>query len=183
MRTVKRLLSLVVFAIALGRSSWAQDQGEMINVRGSFVALTPPAAFFQIEDPEETFFTPGAGAIGKASAFLHLNFIRACKTCQYKSLGAFIRFDVDDFLKRYPKGSAKFHSKLKLGRDREPIPLSEFQSAADCSAYEHIAFIPTGAKNLVLLVALSAKDKESFARYLRDYVSMLRSYKGVIVLN
>lgn len=115
-----------------------------------------------------------------ANVWIYINSAPVGPDQDAKDLPAYIQSDTGGFRERFKSGVVREEAAIDLPHAKTSVPVHTFESNETHNSFEEIIYIPETGR--VLLLVLSAKNKDAFAKSIQDFRAFAQSYGGSIIL-
>lgn len=165
--------------LAQNNSKEREDVPEMLLTAEGLLAIDTPKGWVRSEGPGLAFFLrEGANSKG-VDVWIYISSAPVGPREEAKNVNEYIESDIAGFRERFKNGTVQKEEPIDLPHPKIRVPVYTFQSAEKNNAFERIVYI--GEINRVLILAVSAKNKNAFANSLPDFERFAKSYRGSIV--
>lgn len=152
----------------------------MILTSEGLLAIETPKGWVQTEGPGLAFFLRRGENRKIADAWIYINSAPMGPNEDAKDLRAYIQSDIAGFKERFKSGVVREEAAIDLPLAKTAVPVYTFESTEEHNSFEEIIYIPENGR--VLLLVLSAKNKDAFAKSLQDFRAFAKSYGGSIIM-
>jgi hypothetical protein len=159
-------------------STQSQDIHEMLLTEEGFLAIDTPKGWVRQDGPGLAFFVHKGDNSKSAFVWIYISSARIGPKDDAKNLAEYIESDIASFKKQFKKGIVRREEPINLPQMRSQAPVYTFLSGETFNAFEQIVYI--AEINRVLILALSAKEKDAFEKSLMDFRQFAESYRGSI---
>jgi hypothetical protein len=172
-------LSIPLFCMAQHPSANSSDIPEMIPTSQGFVAIQTPNGWERVKGPGLAFFLRKGDKEETANVWIYISSAPVGPSEEDKDANAYIQSDIEGFKKRFKKGSVQQDESIELPYIKIRVPVYTFKSSEDHNAFEQIVYVPESGR--VLILALSSKNHDSFAKSVEEFRDFAKSYRGSII--
>jgi hypothetical protein len=167
---------------AQATSSDDKDVHEMLFTNAGLLAFDTPKDWERSEGPGFASFVPKGSDARTSDALIYISGARIGSDQEDKTLSAYVQSDISGFKSRFQKGDVHQEQAILLPVSKMEVPVYTFKSGEEeHNAIEQVAYIQDTAER-VLTVVLSAKTDTAFNKSLPAFQSLVKSFRGSIVL-
>ena len=170
------VISLVSHALA--SSGQSQDFPELLLTQEGFLAIDSPKGWIRADGPGLAFFVHKNADPKAAVVWIYISSAQIGPGEEVKTLADYIESDINGFKHRFKKGVVQKEAALDLPKVGTQASVWTFTSGENSNSYEQVVYV--GDRNRVLMLTLSAKKKDAFAKALKEFRQFAKSYRGNI---
>ncbi len=176
------LLSLMICTPSPAQSPSKQTENvhEMLLTEDGFIAIDTPKGWVRADGPGLAFFVHQGDSTDAALVWIYINSAPVGPKEEAKCMSEYIASDIAGFKKHFKKGSVRKEAPIKLPNAISEAPVYTFLSGENSNAFEQTVYVTD--HNRVLILALSAKEKDAFDKALEDFRKFAQSYRGNITV-
>jgi hypothetical protein len=151
----------------------------MLVTTGGFLAIDTPKGWFRTDGPGLAYFLREGDDRKTADVWIYISAAPVGPKEDDKDMQAFIHSDIAGFKKRFKSGIVQEEAPMDLPQMKIRVPVYTFQSTEKNNSFEEIIYVPENGR--VLILALSGRDKDAFAKSVHDFQAFAKSYRGSII--
>jgi hypothetical protein len=173
------LLPLILpLSFAQNPTASSKEPSEMIVTSEGLLAIQTPEGWVRTEGPGLAFFVRQGESLETADVSIYISSAPIGPHEDAKDFQTYIKSDIAGFKERFKGGVVRKEASIKLPHVKSAVPVYTFESAEKRNSFEEVIYIPEADR--VLILALSAKNKDAFAKFTQDFRGFAESYGGSI---
>jgi hypothetical protein len=160
-------------------SAQSQDFHEMLVTAGGFIAIDTPKGWVRGEGPGLAYFVHKGDSRGTALVWIYISSAPVGPEEEAKNVSDYIATDIAGFKQHFKSGSVSKDAPIDLPNMKTRAPVYTFLSGEKANAFEQVIYIAENSR--VLILALSAKQKDAFDNSMKEFREFAQSYRGSII--
>jgi hypothetical protein len=152
----------------------------MLVTSEGFLAIETPKGWVQTEGPGLAYFVRKGENSKTANVWIYISSAPVGPDEDAKDSRAYIQSDIAGFRERFKNGVVREETAIDLPRTKTSAPVYAFQSNEKHNSFERVVYIPESRR--VLLLVLSANNKDAFTDSMPDFGAFAKSYGGGIIM-
>jgi len=175
------LLALIsIRSLAQSPPAESKEPSQMLLTSEGLLAIETPKGWVQTEGPGLAFFVRQGENSKTANVWMYISTAPVGPDEDAKDFHAYIKSDIAGFRERFKNGAVREEAAIDLPRTKTSALVYTFESNEQHNSFEEIVYIPESGR--VLLLVLSAKNKDAFAESVPDFRAFAKSYGGSIIM-
>jgi len=159
-------------------SDTSSEIHEMLVTQAGFLAFDTPQGWERSEGPGLAFFLPKGLAREKSDVWIYINGAPVGPNAEDKDMDSYIQSDIAGFKQRFKNAIVRKEEALFLPEVKQHAAVYTFQSGEANNAFEQVVYIED--VNRVLILDLTARNSDAFARTVQIFHEFAKSYRGSI---
>ena len=156
----------------------SDEPHEMLITPAGFLAIDTPKGWEQSEGPGLAFFLPKGLDREKSEVWIYINFAPIGSNEEDKNMDSYIQSDVAGFKRQFKNAIVRKEENLLISQVKQHATVYSFQSGDAKNSFEQVIYIEDVGR--VLVLDLTAKNADAFARTLQLFHEFAKSYRGSI---
>jgi hypothetical protein len=159
----------------------SSEMHEMLVTPAGFLAIDTPKGWEQSAGPGLAFFLPKGFDRETSDVWIYINYAPVGPNEEDKDMGSYIQSDIAGFKHQFKNAIVRKEEDLLLSQVKQHATVYSFQSGDAKNSFEQVIYIEDAGR--VLILDLTAKNADAFARTLQLFHEFAKSYRGSIQMD